>query len=230
MTTSGTYAFAPSLGQLVLYAFNRCGIRPTALLQEHMESARMAANLVCADFSNRGVNLWQVDLFTQALTQGTSTYSMNPNIVVMLDTYISTPSGPNTIDRLILPVSRSEYAAYPNKAQQAPPTVYWNDRLLAPTVTVWPVPDAAGPYTLKSYVLRQLQDAALENAVGVDIPYLWQKAFSDALSVELAVSWAPERLGALVPMALASYQAAADTNTELAQFYVSPMVSGYWRN
>jgi hypothetical protein len=41
MTTSGTYTFDPSLGELTLYAFNLCQIRPTSLMQEHMQSARV---------------------------------------------------------------------------------------------------------------------------------------------------------------------------------------------
>ena len=78
MTTSGTYNYNPSLGELVLYSYNLCGLRNTSLLQEHMESARMAANLLLASWANRGVNLWAVDLITTSLTQGISTYSVDP--------------------------------------------------------------------------------------------------------------------------------------------------------
>src|SRR5581483_2871059 len=131
MATTGTYSFNPSLGEIGLYAFNRCGVRNTALVQEHMESLRMAANLVCMDFSNKGVNLWQVELVTQPLTAGVATYAVDPSIVVILDAYITVANGDGTTtDRIILPVSRSEYASYPNKAQQGYPTTYWMDRLL----------------------------------------------------------------------------------------------------
>ena len=43
MATSGTYNFNPGLGELTVYAFNLIGVRGTSLLQEHMESARMAS-------------------------------------------------------------------------------------------------------------------------------------------------------------------------------------------
>ena len=63
--TSGTRTFNPSLGELVIYAFNLCGVRPTALTQPHMESARMGANLLLGEWSARpGVNLWEVSLVT----------------------------------------------------------------------------------------------------------------------------------------------------------------------
>ena len=70
MTTSGTYNFNPSLGELTLYAFNLCGLRNTSLLQEHMQSARMAANMLAMRWSNQGVNLWAVDLVTVAACAG----------------------------------------------------------------------------------------------------------------------------------------------------------------
>ena len=64
MTTSGTYTFNPSLGELTLYAYNLVGLRNTSLVQEHMQTARMATNLLLARWSNQGVNLWAVDLET----------------------------------------------------------------------------------------------------------------------------------------------------------------------
>lgn len=228
MATSGTYTYNPSLGELTLYAYNLIGVRNTALLQEHLESARMAANLMLARWSNQGVNLWAVDLQTIPLVQGTSTYSVPANTVMMLDVYISTTSGGQTIDRLILPVSRTEYASYPNKAQQGFPTTYWFDRLLSPTVTIWPVPDGTQT-SLKYYRVRRLQDAAISNATDVEIPYLWMEAFAYGLALRLAQTWNPQMIAMLKPMADESYQIAADQNVETAQQFITPLVGGYWR-
>lgn len=228
MTTSGTTSFNPSLGEIVLYAYNRCGIRPTSILQEHMEAARMAANMVCADFSNRGVNLWRVDLVTTPLVSGAATYNVDPSTVVMLDAYIRTTVGGISTDRIMLPISRSEYASYSNKAQAGFPTVYWMDRLLAPTVTLWLVPDGTQT-SLNYYALQQIEDAGYTGGQTVDVPYLWMKAFSDALSVELAVVWAPDRLAFLAPMADKSYEIAAEQNVENSNFYIGVGVSGYYR-
>lgn len=228
MALSNSYAFNPSLGETVLYAYGRCGIRRTEITQSHMADAHIAANMVCADFSNKGVNLWQVTLISTPLVQGTATYNVDPSVVVILDAYITISSAGQPIDRYILPISRTEYVSYSNKQQQGFPTTYWLDRLLAPTVTLWPVPDG-NEATLNTYVLKQLQDANYTNGQNIDVPYLWLKAFSDALSVELAVIWAPDRLVHLAPMAAASYATAADQNVESAQFYLSPQISGYFR-
>jgi hypothetical protein len=229
VTSSGTYGFQPNVGETVLYAYSRCGIRRTELVQEHMADARMATNMVLADFSNRGVNLWKVNLVTIPLIQGQATYSLDPSAVVMLDTYVTVNSGGQNVDRIILPISRTEYASYPEKQQQGFPTVVWMDRLLSPTFTLWLVPNGE-QVSVSTYVLTQIQDANYTNGQTLDLPYLWLKAFSDALSVELATIWAPERLSFLVPMADKSYQIAADQNIETAQQYISPQIAQYYRN
>lgn len=229
MTTSGTYSYNPGLGELTLYAYNLIGVRNTAVLQEHMEAARMAANMMLSRWANQGVNLWAVDLVTVPLVQGQSTYNVDSNTVVMLDAYIETDTGNGQpIDRLILPVSRTEYASYPNKEQQGFTTTYWFDRLLSPTVTLWPVPDGTTT-SLKYYRVRQLQDAGLTNGQTVEIPYLWLEAFAFGLAQRLAIIWAPDKAMALKPLADEAYNIAAEQNIETAQQYISPIISGYFR-
>ena len=303
MATSGTYTFNPSLGEVVLYAYNLCDVRNTALAQEHMEAARMSTNLLLANWANRGVNLWAVDLITVSFNQtptiltvtgngstttltyatpdtpvytigtqitvaGTSvvdgiqtvtassngsvsfansyngsttggtissstpaaTYSINPNTVVMLDAYVeTTANGAQPIDRIILPISRTEYASYPNKQQVGFPTVFWMDRLLAPQVTLWPSPDGTSSQYLKYYRVRQIQDANYTGGQTVEIPYLWLEAFAYNLAVRLAVIWNAAKVQLLKPLADEAYSIAAEQNVETAQQYISPQIQGYFR-
>ena len=230
MATSGTYSFAPSLGELTLYAYNLAGLRNTSLMQEHMESARMATNLMLANWANRGVNLWAVDLITVPLVAGQSTYNVDPNTVVMLDAYVEIDNGNGSpIDRIIMPISRTEYASYPNKEQQGFTTVFWFDRLISPTVTLWPVPDGYSAQYLKYYRVRQIQDANLQNGQNVEIPYLWLEAFAYGLASRLAQIWSPDKIQFLKPFADEAYQIAASQNVETAQQYISPTISGYYR-
>ena len=90
MTSSGTTSFNPSLGEVVIQAFGMCGVRPTALVQEHMVSARMAANLLQTTWSSKGVNLWKVSNVVVPLVTGQASYSIPTSNIVMLDTYIRT--------------------------------------------------------------------------------------------------------------------------------------------
>lgn len=228
MATSGTYDFNPSLGELTIYAYQLIGVRPTALLQEHMDAARMATNMMFTRWSNEGVNLWQVVLNTTALVQGQSTYTVDASTVVILDAYISTTSGSSTTDRIILPISRTEYASYPNKQQQGFPTVFWFNRLLSPTVTLWPVPDGTQT-SLKYYSVLRIQDANLTGTEETDIPPIWLEAMAYGLAYRLAQIWAPEKAALFKPQADESYQIAADQNIETAQQYISPQISSYFR-
>ena len=230
MATSGTYTYNPSLGELTLFAYNLAGVRNTAIVQEHMEAARMAANLMLANWSNRGVNLWAVDLVTVPLVTGQSTYNVDGNTVMMLDAYMVIDDGnADPIDRIILPISRTEYASYPNKEQQGFTTVFWFDRLIAPTVTLWPVPDGTSAQYLKYYRVRQIQDSNLQGGQNVEIPYLWLDAFAYGLASRLAQIWNPPLIQMLKPLADEAYQVAADQNIETAMTYISPMISGYFR-
>ena len=225
MTTSGTYEFNPSLGEVILYAYMNIGIRPTSLLQEHLESARMAANMMLSRWANQGVNLWAVDLIKTQLAPGQATYPVDPSTVVILDAYIRNQQ----TDRVILPISRTEYASYPNKEQQGFPTSFWFDRTISPTVTLWPVPAANAGETLKYYRVRRIQDANMRNGQTVEIPYLWLEAFADGLAYRLARIWNPQIAVALKAQADESYKIAADQNIETSNVYISPMISGYWR-
>lgn len=228
MATSNTYNYNPSLGEIGIYAFNLCGIRSTALLQEHMESLHMAANMMLGRWSSQGVNLWQVDLQTVPLIQGQSTYTVPANTIVILDGYVVTGSGTSAINRIILPISRTEYASYPNIQQQGFPTTYWMDRLLSPTVTLWPVPDGTQT-SFNYYRLRQTQDAVLAGGLQVEIPYYFFEAAAFGLAYRLAMVWASDKVAMLKPLADEAYNIAAAQNEETAQQYISPMVSGYWR-
>jgi hypothetical protein len=170
-----------------------------------------------------------VDLQTVSIVAGTTTYSVPTDTVVILDAYMRIDDGVNDpIDRLILPVSRSEYASYPNKEQQGFTTTYWFDRLLSPTVTLWPVPDGSAQY-LKYYRVRRIQDSNLQGGEQVEIPYLWLEAFAYGLAQRLAIIWAPDKVAILKPMADEAYMIAAEQNVETAQQYISPTLSGYWR-
>ena len=226
MTTSGTYAFNPALGEIVLYAYQNIGVRPTSVLQEHMESARMATNMMLSRWSNQGVNLWAVELVTVPLVAGQSTYDVDGSTIMILDAYTTTDSG---IDRVIMPISRTEYASYPNKTQQGFPTSYWFDRLVSPKVTLWPVPDGSSATILKYYRVRQVQDANLQNGQTVEIPYRWLEAFADGLAYRLARIWQPQMAVALKGQADESYQIAAEQDVEAVNTYISPMIGGYFR-
>lgn len=229
MTASGTYSFNPSVGELVLNAYSRINIRRPALLAEHMVDARVEANLLQTEWMNKGVNLWTVDLVTTALVQGTATYNVDPTTVMILDAYIETTSGGSLNDRIIEPVSRTEYASFPTKTIQSPPTVFWFDRLIAPTITLYPVPDGNGPYTLKYYRFRQIQDAVVPGGLTPELPIRWMDAFAAGLAHRLARIYAPPLEQLRKQDALDAWSIAASQDTENVPLYLYPGLSAYYR-
>ena len=216
------------MGELVLYAYGLCGIRRTALVQQHFEDARIAMNLMQASWSAKGVNLWQVDLQRICLVQGCNTYQVPSNTIVMLDAYYTIGQPPNETDRIITSISRSEYATYPNKKQQGAPTVFWFDRLLSPTVTLWPTPNGQQA-TFKYYRLRQTQDAVLANGTGVEIPVYLLEPLAFGLAWRLSLIWAPDKSPALDVAATRSYNENIVQNIETAAIYISPTINSYYR-
>ena len=149
---------------------------------------------------------------------------------MVLDAYVTTTSGGQNIDRIILPVSRSEYASYPNKTQQGFPTIYWFDRLISPTITIWPVPNTStGPATISFYRVIQIQDGGFTNGQTLDIPYRWLDAFATGLAYRLATLWNQQLAPALKPLADEAYGIAAAQDTEYVSMFISPQISGYYR-
>lgn len=228
MNTSGTYDFDPAMGEAVLYAFGMCGVRRTAITQQHMEDARMATNMMMGRWSADGVNLWQVDLQTVPLMQGKATYDVPSNTIVMLDMYYTISNGQQNIDRIVTPVSRTEYANYPNKQQQGSPTVCWFNRLLSPTLTLWLVPNGQQA-SFSYYRLRQTQDSVLSNGTSVEIPWYFLEPYVFGLAARLALIWAPDRAVGLKAAADESWGIASRQNIETANTYVSPALNGYYR-
>jgi len=229
MSTSGTYGFNPALGGLGVYTLGKCNIRQTAILAEHLSNVQTAANLVLADLANLQPNLWTVDLQTVALMQGQSTVTCPTNTVLVTDAYITQTYGGVSNDRILLPIGRSEYAAYPIKLQQNPPNVYWVDRIVPPVITLYPVPDGNGPYTLNYYRVKTDQDAVISGGTTLDLPVRVLKAFADALAAELALIYAPERWQALNAVATISMQRAQAQDREVVPIYISVGAESYFR-
>lgn len=193
MSTSGTTTFSPANADLVLDALSRIAIRGPAVSTEHLYEARMSANLILADWSgNRSVNLWAVDLQIVPCVIGQANYPPPQDTVNILDAYITNVpviTGQRPQDLTIRPVSRSEYAAFPDKTRQGRPTVYWFQRTNPPNLTLWEVPDQV--YTLNYYRMRVLQDFNILADENLDALQRFCRAFSAELAQDLFIKFPP---------------------------------------
>lgn len=231
MTTSGTYAFNPSIGQCTLAAYDRIQVRAPALETKHFNTALFESNFLMAHFSNLQPNLWKVTQTSVNLVNGTAIYSIPTNVVMILDAWISTNFGtPQQTDIYITPVSRTEYASYANKSTPGRPTSYWFDRVPpAQTITMWPVPDASGPFVLNYYACLQMQDAGLPGGQTPDIPFLWLDAYVAGLAHRFARVYKPELEAVRKTDAIDAWKVAAEQNVENVPLSLSPNLRVFYR-
>ncbi len=186
MSTSGTTAFNLDLSELVEEAFERCGAEMRSGYD--MRTARRSLNLLFADWSNRGINMWTIDSGSIPLVAGTATYLLPADTVDLLEHVVRTGAGVTAtqFDLTITRISISTYASIPNKLQQARPIQIVVNRLGAPSVTVWPTPDATQPYQLVYWRLRRVQDAG-SGANTMDVPFRFIPAMVAGLAYYLAM-------------------------------------------
>jgi hypothetical protein len=231
MTSSGTYDFSVSNGEVVLAAYERIKIFAPEITHSHMETARRELNFLLAEAANKQVNLWKVDLVHDVpLLNGVDTYAVDPKTVMILDAWITLNAGSSSAnDLFITPISRTEYASINNKASPGRPTCYWFDRLMAPTITLWPVPNNAS-FTLSYYRCIQMQDANLAGGETPDLPYRWLDWFVAGMSHRLSRSRATIEVEKLRKAdAVEAWTIAATQDVENVPMSLKPTISTYYR-
>lgn len=227
-SSSGTWDFALTNAEIVTSAYSLCGIRRPQLLAEHMVDARIQLNLLFSDWSNQQPDLWCVDLVSVPLVAGQATYSVDAKTVMILDAYVTTGSGASQQDRIILPISRSEYASYTDKNSQGFVSVFWFNRQINPTITLWLVPDSTQTYTLNYYRVTQIQDANLPAGEIPNIPYRWLNAVVRGLAFYLSEIYAPDKSSVREVQADKAFTKAATQDVENVELEIMPGIGAYF--
>ncbi len=220
----------------MLAAYERIQIRAPSIRAEHMASATRELNFLLSQWSNMSPNLWEVLRTQTTLTSGTATYSITPQTIMILDASIVLNFGTSSESRrYITPISRTEYLSYANQQTPGPPTVYWFDRLILPTITFYPVPDGNGPYTFDYFTCTQMQDANLPGGETPDVPYRWFDALVAGLAFRLSRIYPPAGVDMLQfrtackSDADEAWKVAAGQDTENTPFLLAPGLAQYFR-
>ena len=100
MATSGTRAFSLDVATAIEEAYELAGLE--ARTSYDAVTARRSLNIMFADWSNRGVQMWEVSKVTTTLTEGTSEYSINTYDIDILDAYIQKTENNIVTDILLL--------------------------------------------------------------------------------------------------------------------------------
>ena len=139
MALSGSTDFQPNVAEFVEEAFERCGLELRTGYD--LKTARRSVNLMLAEWANRGLNQWTIEQATQTVTQGTNDYSLNSNVIDILDCSLRRTVSGTTTDLQMSRISRSEYLNIPNKATQSRPSQFFLDKLTTPVLKIWPAPE-----------------------------------------------------------------------------------------
>ena len=227
MTTTGTYAWAPSAADIVLNAYGMIQIRRHELTTGHLEDASFQSNALMVDISNRNPNRWLIESQVIPLTSA-ATYTLAARTICVTAATISTAAAG---DRAIGPFSAADYAVIPRKTQTAPPTAYYFSLGIVPSVTLWPVPDSAtisDGATLNLMTFRQVQDVDLSNGQSLDCPYRFLDAFATGLAARLAEFYRPEKEDKLNARFEQRFARAQKRDQESVNMSISPNFSGYY--
>jgi hypothetical protein len=196
--SSGTQNFFLSNSEILFEAFDRIMVRPSEITVHHLTSARRSLNLELQAWSNLGINLWEVVQAQLTLVAGEATYTLPANLVTIMEMYFSTVNangaGFNS-DRIMVPITRTQYAMIPNKLQPGLPTQYWLERLENPVVTIWqPSFQGAPAYVINYNYLQRIDDAGIGTGQTPDVPYRAMDALCAGTARRLAVKFAPPQI------------------------------------
>ena len=147
----------PDLPDLFEEAYQRAGLELRT--GNDLRNVRRSFNILTMEWQNRGLNLWTIEEGTQAITAGTSVYTLAADTVDLVEHQIRTGTGVNQSDTNLTRVSVSTYAKQSAKNTTGKPTQIFIQRLSSSvTVTLWPVPDAS--YTLSYYRIAGIDGIA----------------------------------------------------------------------
>ena len=166
MATSGTRAFNLDVATAIEEAYELAGLE--ARTSYDAVTARRSMNIMFADWSNRGVQMWEISKVELTLTEGDNDYSINAYDVDILDAYIQRSVSDIVTDYVIDRIDRNEYVGIPNKATKARPTEFWLERVKTPIIHLYPTPENSTD-KLIYYVWQRIQDSTA-SVNDVDIP------------------------------------------------------------
>ena len=221
MATSGTRTFSLDVALAIEDAYELAGLE----LRTGYDAvtARRSLNVMFADWSNRGVQLWEVVEVSQTLTEGDSSYDLNAYDIDILDAIIRRTVNGIQTDFQISRIDRNEYFNIPNKTTKARPTQFYVERTVTPKVYLWPAPENSTDQFI-SYRWQRIQDASA-SVNDLDVPSRFLPCLTMGLAFYLAVKKNPDKVALLQPMYEQALQNALRFDEDRTSVHLIPSVS-----
>ena len=197
MATSGTKTFALDTGEVIEEAYELAGLE--ARTGYDAATARRSLNIMFADWSNRGINIWTIAQVNLTLTESTASYTLNSYDIDVLEAIIRRTTNGTQTDYQLSRIGRMEYLNIPNKTTEARPTEFFVDRQATPVLYLWPTPENSTDVFV-SYRIQRIDDVTA-SAQDQEIPSRFIPPMVSGLAYYMALKKNPER----VPMLLQIY-------------------------
>ena len=223
-TYSSTANFDLSIDDIAEEAFERCGLQTRSGYD--IKTARRSINLMLAEWANRGLNLWTIQLQEKTIAQGTTDLSganlfgsgaeAAQQIVDITDVVIRDSS---SNDFSASSISRSTYLNYAVKTTSGRPSQYYFERTINPKLFLYPAADTT--YTLVYYALVRMKDSGAYTN-NTEIPFRFLPCMTAGLAYYIAMKKAPERIQLLKQVYEDEFQRAADQDGERTSLFLTP--------
>jgi len=224
MASSGSTDFEPNVAEFVEEAFERCGLELRTGYD--LKTAKRSINLMLAEWSNRGLNQWTIEQETVTVVQSQNDYTLNANIVDVLDCSIRRTVSGTTTDLQMSRVGRSEYLNIPNKASESRPSQYFLDKLNTPILKIWPSPENSTDILVFNKIVRMDDADAATNTM--DMPFRFYPCFAAGLAYYISIKKAPDRAVMLKQMYEEEFERALSQDEDRASFRIAPYLrNGY---
>lgn len=211
--------FNLDVAEAIEEAYERCGMEVRTAYDS--KTARRSLNLMLADWSNRGLNMWTVAQTSVSLVAGTSAYNIGADTVDIMEVLLRRDG----VDYELTRISRTEYATIPTKTTQGRPSQFWFDRTTIPTINLWSVPDNSSD-SLIYYYVRRIEAASAYGYTGdLDMPFRFLPAMVAGLAYYLALKKSPDRVQMLKSIYEEEFQRAADEDEDRVPLKLQPSIS-----
>jgi len=224
MATSSSTNFEPDVTEFVEEAFERCGLELRTGYD--LKTAKRSINLMLAEWANRGLNQWTIEQATQTVTKGTNQYTLDSNVIDILDCSLRRDTDGTNLDLQMTKISRSEFLNIPTKSTQARPNQFFLDKQVSPVLNIWPTPENSTDVLVFNKLVRMDDADTATNTM--DMPFRFYPCFAAGLAYYIAIKKAPERVGMLKQMYEDEFERAMSQDEDTASFRISPYLrNGY---
>tara|TARA_R100001126_G_scaffold77729_2_gene46412 strand:+ start:1727 stop:2401 length:675 start_codon:yes stop_codon:yes gene_type:complete len=224
MATSNSTNFEPDVTEFVEEAFERCGLELRTGYD--LKTAKRSINIMLAEWANRGLNQWTIEQATQTVTKGTNQYTLDSNVIDILDCSLRRDTDGTNLDLQMTKISRSEFLNIPTKSTQARPNQFFLDKQVSPVLNIWPTPENSTDVLVFNKLVRMDDADTATNTM--DMPFRFYPCFAAGLAYYIAIKKAPDRVGMLKQMYEDEFERAMSQDEDTASFRISPYLrNGY---